>query len=276
MVHSLDCVLYHPRLGTGGRVATVRILAIPDTQIRPRINLDHLRWVARYALDKRFDVLVQLGDFFDMKSLSSYDRGRKASHGQTVEADFIAGNAGIKAMEDVLAEDKTYKPDKVALGGNHDGWEMGTRIWRHIQEHPELDGKLKPSDMHWERYGWKRIPFLKPHTISGVTFVHYCALNANGTVSNGKHGCDAAAQARRMMRSTVSGHRQGIDIKYLYTPSKIITSVVAGSFYQHDEGYLTLQGKRYWKGVVVLNDVRPNGECDVMPVSLSFLRRKYG
>jgi hypothetical protein len=255
----------------------MRILYIPDTQIKRGVNTDHLEWVANYARDKRFDALVQGGDWFDMTSLSSYDRGKKASHDQYIEDDFDAGNKGLERFESRLVSvARTYDPLRVWTEGNHDGFASGTRIWRHVQEYPNLAKTLTPAKMHWDKYNWKRVPFLKPYTISGVSFVHYCALNANGTVSNGRHGCDAAAQARRMMRSTVSGHRQGIDIKYLYTPSKIITSVVAGSFYSHDESYLTLQGKRYWRGVVVLNDVRPSGEFDVMPVSINYLRRKYG
>jgi hypothetical protein len=254
----------------------MRILCIPDTQIRRGVNIDHIEWVANYARDKRFDVIVQLGDWFDMPSLSSYDRGKKASHDKYLQDDFDAGNDGLARFEKPLSSiARTYSPRKVWVPGNHDGFDPGTRIWRHIQEYPNLSKTIVPGCMHWDKYNWLSGRFLKPYTISGVSFVHYCALNASGTVSNGKHGCDATAQARRMGRSTVSGHRQGIDIKYQYTPSKTITSVVAGSFYSHDETYLTLQGKRYWRGVVVLNDVRPDGSFDPMPVSLSFLRRKY-
>lgn len=250
----------------------MRILAIPDTQTKPGVSTDHIEWAARFAKDKRFDAIVILGDWWDFPSLSSYDRGKLASHGRFVEDDIDAGNRALERFENVLKPvAKSYDPIRIFIAGNHE-----ERLVRHVEEHPELAKTLTRDRFHLDRFNWKFVPFLRPYLLSGVAFVHYCALNANGTVSNGKHGCDAAAQGRRMMRSTVSGHRQGIDIKYLYTPTKIITSVVAGSFHAHDEKYLTEQGRRFWRGVVALNDVRKNGEFDVCPVSLSYLGRKYG
>ena len=46
--------------------------------------------------------------------------------------------------------------------------------------------------------------------------------------------------------------------------------------YTHNEDYLGAQGNRHWRGVLVLNDVNEDGEFDLMPLSLSYLERKYG
>ena len=54
---------------------------IPDTQVTPDTPTDHLEWIGHYLAEIRPDVIVHIGDHADMESLSSYDRGKKASEG---------------------------------------------------------------------------------------------------------------------------------------------------------------------------------------------------
>ena len=54
-----------------------------------------------------------------------------------------------------------------------------------------------------------------------------------------------------------------------------ITAIIAGSFYQHDEAYLTPMANNCWRGIVMLNEVR-DGQFDEMFVSLNYLRKRYG
>jgi hypothetical protein len=72
------------------------------------------------------------------------------------------------------------------------------------------------------------------------------------------------------------GHVQRRDIAFDYTASgQQITGIFAGTFYQHDEEYMNPQGNRHWRGVWMLHQVE-DGEFDEMPVSLDYLKRKYG
>jgi len=48
-------------------------LVIPDTQVKPNSPTDHLRWAGLYAAEKKPDVIIHIGDHFDMPSLSSWD-----------------------------------------------------------------------------------------------------------------------------------------------------------------------------------------------------------
>ena len=48
-------------------------LIIPDCQIRAGDNFDFLRAIGNYIVRKQPDVIVNLGDFADLPSLSSYD-----------------------------------------------------------------------------------------------------------------------------------------------------------------------------------------------------------
>jgi hypothetical protein len=36
----------------------MRILYIPDTQVKPDSNTDHLRWAGEYAADKKPDIII--------------------------------------------------------------------------------------------------------------------------------------------------------------------------------------------------------------------------
>lgn len=255
------------------RSAGPRILFIPDTQVKPGVKTDHIAWAASYAADKKPDAIVFAGDFDDFPSLSSYDRGKLSSHGRFFEDDVNAGNLARDLFFRRLGRlsSRGYAPPVTVTLGNHED-----RVNRAADEDPRSGKTFTLSRLNWKTHHVRVVPFLKPIAIHGITFVHFCALNANGQVSNGKNGCDAKAQARRMMRSTVSGHRQGIDLAYAYSPGRTVVSVVAGSFYQHDEQYLTQQGTTYWRGIVMLNDIRPTGEFDPMPVSLDYLKRRYG
>lgn len=249
-----------------------RILVIPDVQAKPGVSLEHMKWAGRYAAEHKPDAIVPLGDVYDMASLSAYDRGRRAAEGRRYEDDIKAGDTALANFDGELHRaGRAYKPYKDVAEGNHE-----YRIRRAVEEEPRLEGKLSVNDLGFKRYGWRLHPFLKPFWVFGVTFLHYCPLNAYGRVSASSYGAPSAlAQGRRMMRSTVCGHKQGLDTAVIHTPGRTVRSIIAGSFYQHEEGFLTAAGDTYWRGVLMLNDVT-RGSFDVCEVSLGYLRKRYG
>jgi hypothetical protein len=76
------------------------------------------------------------------------------------------------------------------------------------------------------------------------------------------------------MQSCVSGHRQGLDLAVHTNGKRLIRSIIAGSFYQHSEGYLSPQGNHHWRGILMLNEVRQGNFC-LLEVSLDYLKRRY-
>ena len=85
----------------------------------------------------------------------------------------------------------------------------------------------------------------------------------------------ARALINKLHMSCFAGHQQGRDIAYgKCADGRILTAIIAGSFYQHDEEYMGVQGNAHWRGVYVLHEVA-DGSFDEMPVSLDYLRRKY-
>ncbi len=250
-----------------------KILIIPDTQCKPGVAMDHLTWLGKYICDIRPDIIVHIGDHYDLPSLSSYDRGTAAIEGRRLSADLTAGDEGIaRIMAQIYKlqvgqqryKKKVYDPRLVFLKGNHED-----RLDRYLNHHPELIGTL-PSITDrlpdWEVYN-----YLEVVNINGILFSHYFANPMSGKPYTGK----ANSLLQRVGKSFVMGHRQELDFtcRELVDGSKQI-GIIAGAFYQHEEGYKGYQGNKHWRGVVVLHEVR-DGWGDPMMVSLEYLRRKY-
>lgn len=250
-------------------------LIIPDTQIKPGVDTSHIKWISQYIIDKKPDVLVIIGDWADMPSLSSYDKGKKSFEGRTYRADILAANDALQTlMAPIQAEQerliagrrKHWNLRKIVTLGNHEN-----RIDRAIETQRELDGLISTKDIFFEQWGFEVYPFLKVVVVDGVAYCHYFCSGEMGK---------AITTARAMMvkghMSQVAGHRQGKDIAHDKRADGVkLTTMQIGSCYLHDEGYLNPQTNNHWRGIMMLHEVK-NGSFDEMPVSLDFLRERYG
>lgn len=253
----------------------MKILFIPDNQVKPDVPTDYLTWIGRYVVDKKPDVVVNIGDFADMPSLSSYDVGKKSFEGRTYKADVAAANAGMdKLMAPLHAynakraeyHEARYRPTLEFFLGNHE-----QRIERVIEGDRKLEGTIGYQDFNFEAHGWNVHPFLQPVTIGGVAFCHYFYNPKNGK----PHGGMASTMLKNIGFSFVQGHRQGKEQAEMHlTNGDIRRAIIAGSCYQHDEKYLGPQGINYWRGVLMLHEVK-NGDFNLMEVPLSYLESKY-
>jgi hypothetical protein len=248
----------------------MKIAVIPDTQVKPGVRTDHLEWAGKYIAEKRPDVVVHLGDHWDMPSLSSYDKGKASAEGRRVMKDIEAGNDALDILTlEICRSDSTHRPRMVMLRGNHE-----ERLNRYINDNAELEGAFDGA-FNDTRLGWEVVPFLQPIEIGGVAFCHYFPRSSDGNVAQTKRGAPSArAQLLREMQSCVSGHRQGLDLAVHTNGKRLIRSIIAGSFYQHSEGYLSPQGNHHWRGILMLNEVRQGNFC-LLEVSLDYLKRRY-
>ena len=126
-------------------------MIIPDTQVKPGSSLKHLEWAGRYAVEKKPDVIVHIGDHWDMPSLSSWDVGKKSFEGRRYKDDIDAGIKGletflapIRAEQKRLAEGKRkrWNPRLVFTLGNHE-----QRIERAIESDAKLEGLIGYADL---------------------------------------------------------------------------------------------------------------------------------
>lgn len=252
----------------------MKLLVLPDVQFRPGDSTNFLRNIGQYIVDKQPDCIVCLGDFADMASLSSYDVGKKTFEGKRYIKDIEATHVAMEALLGPLNEynasakknkTKQYKPRRVMLYGNHEH-----RIEKAVNNDAKLEGVLKLDDLGYKSFGWETYPFLEVVVIEGVAFSHYFTSGLLGRACS-----SAAAQLSKKHMSCVAGHQQGLQIATGHRADKTrLTSIIAGSCYEHNEDYLGPQGNNHWRGVVVLHDVQ-NGCFDLMPVSLDYLNKKY-
>lgn len=243
----------------------VKHLVIPDVQARPGVPLNHLEWIGKYIKEKRPEVIVCLGDFADMSSLSSYDVGKRSFEGRRYRKDVDVVRRAMDLLLDPIRHTNRYNPRLVLTLGNHEN-----RISRAVDSDPKLEGTIGLEDLQYEKAGWQVCPFLKPCKINGV---HYCHFFPSGILGR------PCTTARKILStyhvSCVAGHQQGRDVAYaLRGDGKRLTGIIAGSCYQHDESYLTPLSNNCWRGIVVLHEVK-DGTFDEMFVSLRYLRRKY-
>ena len=248
-----------------------RHLVIPDCQVKPKVALDHLAWCGEYILKMRPDVIVQIGDFADMPSLCSYDEGKKSFEGRRYKADIAAVQEGMQLLLGPLKAEqkkgkKKYNPRLILTLGNHED-----RITRAIEAEPRLEGVLSLDDLRYKEWGWEVLPFLQPIIVDGVVYNHYFPTGQMG------HPCGTARSIlNKYHMSCFAGHAQGRDLAYARkADGGTITAIIAGSFYQHDEPYLNPITNSVWRGIYVLHEVK-DGSFDEMPVSLAYLKSRYG
>lgn len=250
-------------------------LIIPDCQIKPGVPTDHISWAAQYAVDKKPDVIVVIGDWADMPSLSSYDKGKKSFEGRTYKADIQAANDALELLMGPIKVEVArcrrrhlvrWEPRLIVTLGNHEN-----RINRAIELQRELDGLISTDHIKFAEHGFEVYPFLEPVIVDGIAYCHYFTSGVKGLPIS-----SARSLITKKHQSCFAGHQQGRDIAYdKRADGTTITAAIVGSFYQHEEVYLNPQGNVHWRGIVMAHEVN-NGSFDEMLVSINFLRERYG
>lgn len=250
------------------------ILVIPDAQVKPGVPTDHLRWLGNYIAAKQPDIIVNIGDFADMPSLSSYDQGKKSFEGRRYKDDVQSVKDAMRVLlnplwklqeRQVANKKKLYTPELHLTLGNH-----CNRINRAVDSDPKLDGTISVKDLGYEEFGWKVHDFLEVVSIQGIAFSHYFVTGLAGRPSS-----TANAQLNKTHSSCISGHQQGLQIATgKRADGQLLTSIIAGSFYLHDEDYLGAQGNNHWRGALMLHGCE-NGQFDLNLLPMRYLKEKY-
>jgi hypothetical protein len=224
---------------------------------------------------KKPDVIVHAGDFADMESLSSYDKGKRSFEGRRYRADIQAARQAMEALLEPMNEynamraknrKSQYLPRRVLTLGNHED-----RISRTINDEPMLDGAIGIDDLRYREYGWEVHPFLSVVVIEGVAFSHYFTTGAMGRPAS-----SAQAMLNKKHMSCLAGHQQGRQSASAFrADGRPITAIIAGSCYEHEESYLGPQGNKHWHGIVMLHNVE-DGSFDECFVPLHYLKQRYG
>ncbi len=254
----------------------MRHLVIPDTQIRPGDDTTHLDWAARAALKYLPDVIVMIGDWWDMPSLSMHDApGSAEANGRNVLCDIQAGNEAFERFvapiqkeqaRRIKNKDKQWNPRCEFLMGNHED-----RVSRALNADPKLDGILSLDNL--KTPGFHRNDFLRIVPIDGIRYCHFFSNPLSGRPIGGT----IPNRLNHIGGSFVQGHQQGFQYGCKQYPDKVAHGLVCGRFYSHHESYRPDDVQDCeWNGIVILNEIRNNGDFDLMPLSFNYLRKTFG
>ena len=246
----------------------LKIAVIPDAQVKPGVPIDHLAAAGRYIAAKRPDVIVCLGDFADMGSLSSYDQaGSLGAEGKRYRADIDAAHRAMDVFMTPIVKERGYHPRMFLTMGNHED-----RITRTIEQDPRhFEGLISLDDLAYADYGWQVIPFLQPIAIEDVAFCHYFPMGRMG-----RPATSPQVMLTKLHMSAIAGHQQGREIAYgKRADGRPLTAIISGSFYQHDEMYMPPFTNLHWRGMHMLHEVQ-DGAFDNMDLSVGYLLRRFG
>jgi hypothetical protein len=254
----------------------MKIVVIADTQRRPdnvQVNTPLDIAIGNMIVEEQPDVVVHIGDHFDMPSLSTYDipkNNRRTIDGREVAADVAAGResmgrilAPLRDLQERQRNSKhrVYRPRMVFTLGNHE---------ERILRFPELRGLVGISDL-FAGTPWEVYDYLEPVTFGGVEFVHYAANPLSGR----PYGGSAEYRLNKTKMSLVQGHEQ--TFKYameFLNNGRALSFLVGGACYLHDEPYKGPQGNNHFRGAFILHNVK-DGVYDLEQVSCARMMEEY-
>lgn len=248
-----------------------KILVIPDAHARPDQDNSRFDALGNFIVEKRPDAVISIGDWADMGSLCSYDKGTGVAEGRRYQADIDSANdALVRTMRPVTAAYKKMGrplPQFHITLGNHEN-----RIDRAANETPELEGKLRISDIEFAKHGWKVHPFLKPLKMQGILFQHYFTSGILGKPIGGVN--HARTLVLKNYQSSVCGHSHARDFwEDVRGDGQRVFGLVVGCYDEGDHHYTTEQ-RRWWSGLVMLHECR-DGSAEHAFYSTDYVKAKF-
>ena len=239
------------------------ILVIGDCHARPGVSNRRFTALGRFIVDKQPDIVVCIGDFAEMSSLCTYDKGTYHSEGRRYSQDLSVANNALECIDrEMIGMDN--RPEMYMLLGNHE-----ERINRAGIETPELYGHLSTDDIYFKFFGWTVIPFLVPLVIQGITFQHYFTPGQMGRPID-----DERRVLRTQHASCVYGHNHR---KQYYAElnayKKKIFAYGCGCFDEGTHSY-TRESNRWDRGLTILYEAH-NGFASMGWWELDYVKRKY-
>ena len=253
---------------------TTRHAIIPDAQIKPGDDLTHIDWAANALVEYQPDVIVVIGDWWDLPSLNGHVApGSDQLENSRYQDDIEAGNEAFRRltapMDAEIAKRRNqhktrWTPRKVFIPGNHEH-----RADRVAAVEPKWKGVI--GSHNCQTLDFERPEFLQIVQIDGIKYYHYFPNPHSGKPIGGT----IVNRLNHIGSSFVQGHQQGFLYASKQYPDHVKHGIVCGRFYNHMEPYRPKDVQESeWNGIVILNEVR-NGNFDIMPLSMNYLQRRF-
>jgi hypothetical protein len=247
-------------------------LVIPDSHAHPSYNNNRADYLAKLIIDLKPDVVINLGDQFDMASLSGYDKGKRSFVGRSYKLDIDAGLEFSERLWEPVRATKKKLPYRIYLEGNHEH-----RIEKALDLNPELDGTIGFQDYDLDRY-YDEVVRYEGSTpgiinVDGVNYAHYFISGVMGRPISGEH--PAYSLVSKLGDSVTAGHLHTTD----YSVRTGVNGtkrhgLVAGCYFDYNSDWAGSANDLYWRGVIVKRNVN-NGEYDPEWISINQLEKEY-
>lgn len=230
------------------------ILVFTDTHDDPDINQDRFSWLGEVMADKQPEVIVQLGDFLSMGSLSRWDRDKRLKiEGRRYLRDMESGRSALgKIMRPVYdlqqrqrrLKKKTYDPTIYWFEGNHEYW-----IRQYTEYSPEMDGQIGLQSDLGLPDNWNFVPYPDNICIQDIYFTHIPHTKGGALMS--PYICQRALEM--FEGSVVFGHTHEFQ---LATKTRFggnqYTALNAGCLFDETPDYAIGKQNNYWKGIFLI------------------------
>lgn len=254
------------------------ILVVPDAHAHPHVSNDRFKWLGRFIVENQPEVVVDIGDWGDLVSISKYTEPCSPTLDEEIKTIRESNKLTFGAIQRYnnthqrARKKRFYRPKIIRTMGNHDD----RRISDWLKNHPDDSNKLTFSNLGFGNYDEEIVPFLKPKLFSGISFCHYFyEKDPRYAIS------DAHALNSKKHMSCIQGHTHTRDYAEAVRADGIrIQSVIVGCYLDPNDkspqAYAGPQGiARSWSGLVMLRDVNEKGEYDVEFIGVDRIKREY-
>jgi len=260
-------------------------LVIPDVQVKPGHDYTFLKAIGNYIVKKRPDVIVNIGDFADMPSLSSYDKGKKSFEGRRYKHDIQATHEAMDILLKPLRtlqekqrrnKDKVYKPRMILTLGNHEH-----RIKRLLVLEPHLHGSrfgVSFNDLDFNKYYSDVVEYDGGNpgviTIDNIDYSHYFPSGISGRPLQSIH--HAYDLTTKRFRSSTVGHSHLLDWHIRRDSSGATRQgLVCGVYQDYVSPWAGTSICNHWTSGIVIKRNVDNGNYDFEHLSIGALRSEY-
>lgn len=256
-----------------------KIILVGDCHFSPDTDNRRADWLGNMILEEDPDLVVQIGDFSDLNSLSSYDKGKRSAELRRYRHDINATHDALFRIDKPLKEYNERRkniqkksprrvPRKIMVMGNHEA-----RITRAVNLAPELEGTITLQDLGYEQHGWEVVPFKRTFEIEQVYFNHFFPSGVKGEPISGFNV--ASNVVAKNMVSSICGHSHLYDHAIRNRPdgTKVI-GLCAGCYLEEatfDDATLNL----WWSGLIKIHDM-DNGAFDLEQIGIERVKQIYG
>ena len=248
-------------------------LIIPDSHAHPDHSNKRYEYIGKLVADLKPDVVISIGDWADMPSLCSYDKGTKGYEGKRYSHDIEAGIDAQARFFHPIRKAKKKLPRFIMLEGNHE-----YRIKRAIDfDAVHLEGIISPDDLGYRDFGWEYVEYegSTPGNIvlDGINYAHYFPSGIMGRPIGGNN--PAYQLVTKYGRSCTQGHTHTFAFYHRGNAVSECNGLVCGVYQDWFADFAGAANDMWWKGVVYKTNVE-NGLYDMRQISLNTLRKEYG